>query len=371
MMGMPPERKYWFLSPLLWIGLGLGALCIQHIAQRNPEYVESVYSRGIFLVIRQLQDLVCSFVSFPLWYLLTVVVSVTLLFRLVRWLRKPMRWTAKVWGIIRGGAGISGAIVFFFFIAWGYNYQRVPLEEQIGILPVPVSVDETFEELSLLTGELIQARAALTADTLPLSLPVGEQSHAHVSAQSLGALRDILMQFKIPAPGGLTARQLKPEGLLLRISTAGFYFPLTGECNIDGGLHPLQVPFVQAHEYAHGYGFGDEGTCNFLAYLALNESSDPWLRYSGVLGYWRYVASSAKRLAPERYRTFFNGIHPGVRQDLISIRRQMNRYPDLFPQTRDRVYSAYLQTQGIPEGLSNYSRVVLLAHAWRKKQKAE
>ena len=58
--------------------------------------------------------------------------------------------------------------------------------------------------------------------------------------------------------GKIRCRQILPQGILLRISTAGFYNPLTGECNIDKGLHPLQKPFVMAHELFHGMGITGE-----------------------------------------------------------------------------------------------------------------
>ncbi|MCB0582976.1 MAG: DUF3810 family protein, partial [Phaeodactylibacter sp.] len=71
----------------------------------------------------------------------------------------------------------------------------------------------------------------------------------------------------------------------------GLYFPFTGEGHIDAGLHPLQKPYVMAHELAHGYGFGDEGTCNFLGYLACIGSDDPVIAYIGHLNYWRTLAA--------------------------------------------------------------------------------
>ena len=277
----------------------------------------------------------------------------------------PDTFLRKAICLLRGIAGFTGALIFFFLVLWGYNYQRIDLEVRLGIQPIPLSVEQTFEELEQVTTELLDARFLLSRDTLPLEAVPQTMHLPSIRQSTLEHLRALLIGFGIPAPEGLVARQLRPPGILLQISTAGFYFPLTGECNIDDGLHPLQVPFVLAHEYAHGYGIGDEGSCNFLAYLALKTADDPWLRYSGALGYWRYVASSARRLDPERYSTFYSHLNKGVRQDLISIRRQMEKFPDLFPVARDRVYSAYLQTQGITEGLANYSRVVRLARAWR------
>jgi hypothetical protein len=153
----------------------------------------------------------------------------------------------------------------------------------------------------------------------------------------------------------------------LRISTAGVYIPFTGEGNIDPGLHYLQLPFVMAHEMSHAYGFGDEGTCNFLAYLACTQSEDLFLKYVGHLYYWRYVASDYREFQPEAYKDFFETLPVGVKSDLAAIRQEMDKYPDIFPAVRDAAYTAYLQAQGIQEGLKNYDRVIMMVHAWKKR----
>jgi hypothetical protein len=181
-------------------------------------------------------------------------------------------------------------------------------------------------------------------------------------------LKKQLNQYGYPTPGIVRARQLWPKGLLLRISTAGVYIPFTGEGNVDAGLHFLQLPFVLAHEMSHAYGFGDEGTCNFLAYLTCTESSDPFLKYVGYLYYWRYVASEYQSIQPKKYKEFRSTLPPGLIADLTAIQEEMEKYPDIFPGIRDATYNAYLQAQGIHEGMKNYDRVIMLVHAWRKRQ---
>jgi len=165
--------------------------------------------------------------------------------------------------------------------------------------------------------------------------------------------------------GKVRGRLLTPKGILMRIGTSGVYFPWTGECNIDSGLHPVQIPFTLAHEFCHGYGFTDEGTCNFLAYLACIHSDIPMVQYSGYLGYWRYLASSYRRMDNENYKTYFDEIPKGVLNDVIAIDKEIDKYPDIFPDFRDAFYDTYLKTQGISEGMKNYSRIVMLAKAWR------
>ncbi len=154
----------------------------------------------------------------------------------------------------------------------------------------------------------------------------------------------------------------------MRISTAGFYLPFTGECNIDAGLHPIQLPFVVAHEYAHAYGITDEGSCNFLAYLSCNQSADPFVRYAGSLSYWRYIAGNYQAYYPKEYALFRKQLPKGIIADLDAINANGRKYPDILPRVRDFAYDSYLKSQGIEEGLESYSRIIMLVKAWKEKE---
>ncbi|MFT5765536.1 MAG: hypothetical protein ACI8X3_002973, partial [Saprospiraceae bacterium] len=95
---------------------------------------------------------------------------------------------------------------------------------------------------------------------------------------------------------------------------------------------------------------------------------DPVMNYTGLLSYWRSVAFQYRSVDPIHYKEFRATIPNGIIEDLQKINTQMDKYPDFFPAVRDATYNAYLQTQGIEEGLKNYSRVVLLVTAYRESE---
>ncbi len=182
-------------------------------------------------------------------------------------------------------------------------------------------------------------------------------------------LTNVLRNFNYPIPAKVRGRLLFPKGILLRISTAGVYIPFTGEGHIDPGLHHLQLPFVMAHEMSHAYGIGGEGDCNFLAYLSCTSSENSYLKYVGFLYYWRYVAPDYRAYRPEEYKIIWENLPLGIKNDLRAIREEMNKYPDILPAVRDAAYNTYLKAQGIDDGIKNYDRVTMLAHAWHLKTK--
>ena len=361
-MNRPPALK---TTRWIWIALGLGALLLR--AVWHPQAVEAHYSRFFFPALRSVVDPVLSLVPFPVVYLWVGLLAF-LGYRLVRRIRYTAGgWLPKTGQALYSLTAFAGGAIFLFLVMWGYNYKRLPVERALEIKPRPLAVEALRAELDTITTLLAQSRAAIPgADD---SLLVLTHTPESLEPQVREALTRQLSLYDFPTKGKVQGRFLRPKGVLLRLSTAGVYLPWVGEGHIDAGLHPLQQPYVLAHELAHGYGFTDEGTCNFWAFLTLTESDDPHLRYLGYFGYWRTLAANYRRYEAEEYRKFYRRRVPrGVKSDLAAIYREMDKYPDILPKVRNAVYDSYLKSQGIQEGLKNYSRVIMLVHAWRKKQ---
>ncbi|GIV31458.1 MAG: hypothetical protein KatS3mg029_0809 [Saprospiraceae bacterium] len=347
----------------LWIALGGLALLCRHLA--SPDVIESWYARGLFPLIRRGFDLLTGWLPFAAVYLLAGGMLLWLFFFLKNFsLAKWSDW--RQW--LRAAHGVlafCGAVVFLFLLLWGFNYDRVPLEEQVGLSPVPLGLDELRREMELATTEAVAARRAL-------DVPEGEVVCSPIPVRNWeprlrAGLKELLAEWGYPVSGCVRTRMLFPRGLLLRISTAGVYIPFVGEGHVDPGLHDLQLPFVMVHEMGHGYGFGGEGTCNFLAWLTCRRSTDPFLRYVGALYYWRYVAADYHLADPLCFEELAAALPEGIHRDLEAIRQAIDRYPDILPAVRDAAYTAYLHAQGISDGLKNYDRVIMLVHAWRKQ----
>lgn len=357
-------KSIFFHPRAIWVYLGASAVAFRALA--SPELIEEAYSRGVFQGIRLLFSLVAGWLPFALVYVLFGAVVFWAVKSLIRFFQNKEPWQNKLVGSLTSLLAFAGGVTFLFLFLWGFNYGRVPLENQINIEPKPLTVNELKKELDYVTAEVIRLReqlpgagdSALSIDFLPKNTE--------------REMRDLLVaeleEAGYPTSSKVRGRLLFPKGLLLRISTAGVYIPFTGEGHIDPGLHHLQLPFVMAHEMSHGYGFGDEGTCNFLAYLSCLRSENDYLKYIGQLYFFRYVASDYRSYRPEEYKVFYQNLPEGVKNDLRAIRREMEKYPDIFPKFRDATYNAYLKAQGISEGLKNYNRVTMLAAAWRKKK---
>lgn len=355
----------------LWIGLGLMSLLIRWIFSMNPYFTEVFYSRGVFTIIRWVYDYTLGWSPIPMMYLFTPALFAWIIWR-VRIYRKRYKgrpWLQQLGAFTLHILAFAGGVVFFFFVMWGYNYSRQPLEEQMDLSVGSLDAASIKAEFFLATKEAIEAREGISGVTdSALAMSFFPSSLESYMRQSLEGALDTIGSI---SPGRVRGRKLWPKGLLMQLGATGIYIPFVAEGHIDPGLHPLSQPFTMAHELGHAYGFGDEGTCNFLGYLACETASDPAIIYAGRLSYWREVASLYRRLSTDAYREHRAALPAGMLADIEAINAAYRKYPGFFPDFSRATYNSYLKSQGIREGTVNYSRVVAMVAAWRRRMPAE
>lgn len=358
----------------VWIALAVLAIAVRILFSYSPQLCETLYSRGLFLGIRVVIDYTAGWLPFATIYLLFAY----LVYKFIR----------GIWGIGRyarlkskGETDLSvvgfiidqffslvaflSMFIFLFFFMWAYNYQRVPLEQQLKLKAAPMTMEEMEKEARWIMNKCATLRASIpNGDTLAL-----DQSFFPKDVE--GEMRKLLVKSlaenNYPTVGSVRGRFLYPKGILLGFQASGVYMPFTGEGHIDAGLHILQKPFTTAHELAHGYGFGDEAVCNFWGFVACVTSEDPAIQYVGYLTYWRYVFSELRSMNDELYKEIRFTIPQAVDNDLNAIYTNNDQYPDFFNTTQ--VYNAYLEAQGVKEGIRSYNRMVLLVAEWRHRLK--
>ncbi|MEM1123174.1 MAG: DUF3810 domain-containing protein [Bacteroidota bacterium] len=352
---------------IIWIVLGILALIIRYIA--SPEAIEQWYSRGLFLWIRRAFDYGIGWFPIPLFYVFYLVLIVWAVRALIKTNWKRFFTWKGIGNWLLSVAAFTGGVLFFFFFSWGFNYGRIPLVRQIDLQAQPVELEELKAELDRVTELILTQRKTLD----PTEKVAINENMLPTDLEDLcrTAVEKTLDQMDYPTVGKVRGQILFTKGILMRFSSSGVYWPFVGQGNIDGGLHPLQQPFTLCHELSHGYGITNEGVCNFLGYLAAKNSDNNFIRYSGLMCYWRYLAIAYQRFAYDDYQTFRTTLPEGFKKDLDEINESLDRYPDILPQLRYMAYDTYLKSQGISEGMKSYSSIIMLVRAWEKREKGE
>ena len=352
---------------MIIIGILLGILSFIIHRFIPASWIENLYSRFLFRIVRTCLDYSVGLIPFPVVYILIPV----LLYVVYSWILSMRRSNLGIRGnTLQIGLSIFGAfgwLFFLFYLLWGFNYDRIGLQEQIGLETNTISEAAFKQEFLEQSNRIADLR--IKEEEKINSLITG-WSHKSAEKEIRAYAEDVLTGMGYPVSGRVRCRELLPRGFLLSWGTAGFYNPFTGECNIDPGLHTLQKPYVLAHELFHGLGVTGEGECNFLAYLVSHYTDDPLIKYSGELGYWRYLAGSFRRRFPDLFGEVLENMPKVVIDDIEDIDDTMDRYPNIAPKMRDAIYNAYLQSNRIHMGMADYSRVIQLVIQWRQRQES-
>lgn len=346
----PPSSSFHKRS-LAWMASAILVLGAKEILPSS--FWDLWYYKGFFGWIRQAYDFLLGWSPLPMVYIILAVILV----RVARWIGQ---WR-KGW-VYQGTRAIGGiaAMVTIFYVAWGFNYGQVSLQDRLGFRMSGASKEDIEKEFTRATNVLREEAEALpdrlTRDEAILGLKISDRDLRPDVVEALALL-------DIPHAGKVRVRQLWPAGFLLRWSTAGIYIPQAGEGNIDKGLLSIQKPFTIAHEMAHGYGVTDEGACNFIAWLACSQSRDQWVRFGGALTYWRYTAAE---MPNDSVSQVIHTFPPVVLRAITLVRENDKKYPDLMPRVRDAIYSSYLKSNGVRGGLRSYNEVVLMVEQYLK-----
>ena len=351
----------------IWALFGLLTLLLESLAHAYPAWIERWYSRGFFQGIRYVMDGSFGRLPFPTFYLFWagVVVFWVLLYRFRPALNgfwpKMGHWFMRL-------LGFAGILITLFYWMWGFNYARLPLETQIGLDLQPLDSTALWQELWLETRALDSLRTML----------VGSDTNAIEDTrfwpnQTEDVVREAVEKWLadqgFPVGGRVRGRFIYPEGTLFKFGASGIYWPFVAEGNVESGLHPLRKLPAMAHEMSHGYGFCDEGVCNFIAYVACSEHSNPYIAYCARLDYWSTLARACRMSDPEGFKSRFQPQIPrGIVADKRAIYKQNSKFTEFAPELRYEVYDHYLKAQGIAAGMLNYDEVLVLVRAWHVKR---
>lgn len=253
---------------------------------------------------------------------------------------------ARPWlRLIIGLLGLAGFYVLWFYVGWGFGYDRAPLQtraaysqERVNKAAIDALRARTIADLNRLAPIAHSMQRGDDFDTARLRdawLPV---------VQRLG---DTWQPNVGPAKSSLAGWFMDKSG------TSGFTNPFTLETNLAPDLLWFERPFSQAHEWSHVAGFNREDEANYIAVVACLRDPDPVAQYSAAIELFLYLPA----LPHYAHSTFV----PEVWADFDAIRNRNKHFVNLnLSRFSWRVYNSYLKSNHIAAGVQNYDQVTQL-----------
>jgi hypothetical protein len=306
-------------------------------------WVEHWYSRGVYL---RLQPIVSPVTALSPIALLDVA-ALGLIACVLWWGVRSYRagGAAGLLRVIAFRLLVTASVLYLWFMAaWGLNYRRVPLQEQLA-----------YESSRLTRDRAVQfARAAVDqANALrpqAASTPIDDRSLAD-------ALFDVQRRLGVDRRAHLTSPNRSLLELYFRKAAIdGMTDPFFLEIIVNPDVLPSERPFVLAHEWAHLAGYADESEANFVAWLTCIRASAA-ARYSGWLTAYQHVSSG---LPLQDRRALAGALSSAVKEDLAAERARFEQSSERVRTAARGAYDTYLRANRVDEGIASYNAVVRL-----------
>jgi Protein of unknown function (DUF3810) len=241
------------------------------------------------------------------------------------------------------------AIYLWFLVAWGLNYARPALERTVAFDAAritPVALQTLAERAVTETNRTYEAAHAAgfpAIDSTPSALA--------------DAVRQVSRELGHLAPAVVAHPKRSMFSPYFRASgVSGMLAPFFLETLLNPDLTGPERPYVLAHEWAHLSGFAPEADASFVGILASLRADAP-SQYSAWLA---LVSETAIQLPPPTRNLVLKELAAGPRSDQAAINARLRA---LVPQVERVAWAAYdraLKSQGVVEGVENYSRVIQL-----------
>ena len=256
----------------------------------------------------------------------------------------------------------SGLSVYALFcLMWGIGYQADSFSQRSGIAPR----GGTVEELTTLTAEYARQLAACADDVARDENGVFAVSREEIFADSTSIYDNLYDEFPFLYLRDHAPKAVTHSKILSALDFTGFYFPFTGEANLNVDSPACFLPATIVHEMAHQRLITSEQECNFIAILGATRSESAAYRYSGWLLGYLHLSNALYRADKAAWQAIRDALPDTVKADLQYNNAYWNAWKGPVKEVSQRIYNGFLKSNGDENGIQSYGTVVdmLLAYA--------
>ena len=342
--------------------IGLAVIACYFSLRENGEIMQAVSDRLVRPWHRAMSRL-CAHFPFSAAELLiaaaVVLGLIYIVFTVVQMIRLPRRLTRLYRFFLTCLTAFS---VFYggFCLLWGAYYYSADFEDQSGIRGSPVSVEQLTAVTRWFTDQVNRYDALILRDE------AGSFSEPLADIFSRSPQLYSAVERTVPCLAGdaLRAKPVFFSRLMSYINFTGFFFPFTGEANINVDSPACLIPSTIAHELAHQRGVAEEDEANFVAVLASLESEDPVYCYSACLLAYVHLGNALYAADYDAWLENYHRLAEGPRRDLDENNRYWQQFETPVSTVSDQVYTGFLQSYGQTLGLKTYGKCVDLLVAY-------
>ncbi len=250
-------------------------------------------------------------------------------------------------------AGVMAVYAAFCFL-WGVIFYGDDFIRKSGLKNDKIST----EQLETVTEYFAQ----LANDYAPL-VPRDESGACRSDRQAILRRSDEVFRAteqRIPCLAGpdIRAKGVFFSRVMSYIDFTGFFFPITGEANVNMDFPEALFAFTVAHELSHQRGVGKEQEANFVAVMACLDYGDAEYCYSACLIAYIYLGNALYKADNAAWQQVYSTLSPEVRADLKANNEYWARFDTPVQTISNTVYEGFLQSYDQQLGLKSYGACV-------------
>ena len=345
---MLSQKRNTILALLLPIQIGI----VQYLSHFQ-NLIEIYYSNQVYPILSKLLRLLFGWIPFSVGDVLLLL----LIFVSLRFLILSFRYQLKhqLHRVIRALAVVS-LIHFCFYLFWGLNYFRKPLDSQFGFKTSEYTTEALISTTTAIVKKANTYHQKLTEnDTVIVKFPMSKSEMYTIAVDGYDSLSKEYPNFKY------SIKSVKHSGLSLFQSyngTSGYLNPLTGEAQVNAKILKTGYPTTVCHEMAHQIGFAAENEANFIGFLAANYNTNPYFKYSSYRMALAYCLNELRKRDPEKHKEILSTIHKGILKDYHNSYQFWQQYKNPLEPIFKKGYNAYLKANNQQKGIDSYNYVV-------------
>lgn len=274
-----------------------------------------------------------------------------------------IRFPEKRWQLYRLVLTLAMAGAVFWAglnVMWTPCYYAPGFAEQSGVDDGPLEL----EELETVT-RWFAALASEYADEVPRDENGAcTTDRDSVLDRAAGVFEGAAELYPFLDGEALRPKPIHFSRIMSYLDFTGFFFPMTGEANLNMDSPVFLLPSTSQHEIAHQRGVAMEQECNFVAVLSCLESEYADFRYAGAALAYIYLGNALAGADYEAYTEIYYSLSDTVRADFKAQSAYWDEFRDSAAQkASNTVYDSFLKSNGQELGMQSYGACVnLLVH---------
>jgi hypothetical protein len=244
-------------------------------------------------------------------------------------------------------------------------YRGSTLDQKMGLDKQPVSADELYDTAAIVVEELnkLQSKISYSESSDFSVMPYG---YDELNRKLLDAYEKASEEYDFIKTFDSRVKRVMLSEPMTYTHISGVYTFFTGEANLNTNFPDYTLPFTAAHELAHQRGFAREDEANFIAFLVCISSDDDYIRYSGYLNLYEYLAGPLSRANKDYYSTIYYYVPENTILEMRAYSKFFDKYREnIAEKVSESVNNSFLTINGT-EGTKSYGMVVDLAVAFYK-----